>query len=236
MSIYIKNLTLSYDGRPVVDHLTATIHKGELLAIVGPNGAGKSTLLNALAGVITEFEGEINGIDRQNIAYMPQQSKLEKSFPINVFDLISSGLWQELGYSRSLNKEAYEKCKNAIEAVGLKGFEEKLIGTLSGGQLQRCLFARVLLQDQQIILLDEPFSAIDNKTLIDLTELIKDWHASDRTVVLVTHDLNYVREYFPKSLLLACSPIDFGDTEIVLTEQNLQIAKEFSESFVNDSF
>ena len=92
------------------------------------------------------------------------------------------------------------------------------------------------MQDQQIILLDEPFSAIDNKTLIDLTELIKGWHASNRTVVLVTHDLNYVREYFPKSLLLACSPIDFGDTEIVLTEQNLQIAKEFSESFVSDSF
>ena len=236
MSIYIKNLTVSYDGRPVVDHLTATIDKGELLAIVGPNGEGKSTLLNALAGVITEFEGEINGIDRQNIAYMPQQSKLEKSFPINVFDFVSSGLWQELGYSRSLNKEAYEKCKNAIEAVGLKGFEDRIIGTLSGGQLQRCLFARVILQDQQIILLDEPFSAIDNKTLIDLTKLIKGWHASNHTVVLVTHDLNYVREYFPKSLLLACSPIDFGDTEIVLTEQNLQIAKEFSESFVSDSF
>ena len=126
--------------------------------------------------------------------------------------------------------------KNAIEAVGLKGFEDRIIGTLSGGQLQRCLFARVILQDQQIILLDEPFSAIDNKTLIDLTELINVWHASNHTVVLVTHDLNYVREYFPKSLLLACSPIDFGDTEIVLTEQNLQIAKEFSESFVSDSF
>ena len=87
-----------------------------------------------------------------------------------------------------MNKEAYEKCKNAIEAVGLKGFEDRIIGTLSGGQLQRCLFARVILQDQQIILLDEPFSAIDNQTLIDLTELIKGWHASNHTVVLVTHD------------------------------------------------
>ena len=151
----VSKISKIYPGCVANDKISLEFGSGKIYALLGENGAGKSTLLNALAGVITEFEGEINGIDRQNIAYMPQQSKLEKSFPINVFDFVSSGLWQELGYSRSLNKEAYEKCKNAIEAVGLKGFEDRIIGTLSGGQLQRCLFARVILQDQQIMLLQQ---------------------------------------------------------------------------------
>ena len=115
--------------------------------------------------------------------------------------------------------------------MGLHGFENRLIGSLSGGQLQRSLFARVLIQDQHIILLDEPFNAIDTKTLIDLTSIIKKWHENNRTIIMVTHDLDYVREHCPKSLLLARECIDFGITKSVLTEKNLRHARALSEAF-----
>ena len=131
---------------------------------MGPNGAGKSTLLNAMAGLTTIHEGSIEGLCPDSVAYLPQQTQLDKSFPVTVFELVVTGLWAKLGFSRSLGKSQYEQCENAIAAVGLQGFERRMINTLSGGQLQRSLFARVLLQDQPVILLDEPFNAIDTKT------------------------------------------------------------------------
>ena len=184
MSIKIQNLTVSYNFHPAVHHLSATINQGQWLAIVGPNGAGKSTLLNVLAGIITEYEGSIKGINPNNVAYLPQQTKLDKDFPITVLELISTGLWQEIGFSGGLSDTQIERCMNALEAVGLDGFENRQINTLSGGQLQRSLFARVLMQDQQVILLDEPFNAIDTKTLTDLTLVIKEWQNKNITIII----------------------------------------------------
>ena len=131
----------------------------------------------------------------------------------------------------SLNSKQREQCEQALAAVGLQGFENRLIGSLSGGQLQRCLFARVLLQDEPIILLDEPFNAIDTKTLTDLTKVIKHWHQNNRTVIMVTHDLDYVRKNCPRSLLLARECIGHGETNNVLTEKNLCKARRISEAF-----
>lgn len=235
MSIKIHNLTVSYNFHPAVHHLNATINQGQWLAIVGPNGAGKSTLLNALAGIITEYEDSIEGINPNNIAYLPQQTKLDKDFPITVLELISTGLWQEIGFSGGLSYTQIERCMNAIEAVGLDGFENRLINTLSGGQLQRSLFARVLMQDQQVILLDEPFNAIDTKTLTDLTLVIKEWQNKNRTIIMVTHDLEYVKDNCPTSMLLAKECIDLGSTKSVLTKENLDNAKKFSEAFDENS-
>ena len=231
MSIKIQNLTVSYNFHPAVHHLNATINQGQWVAIVGPNGAGKSTLLDTLAGIITDYEGSIEGINPNSVAYLPQQTKLDKDFPITVFELISTGLWQEIGFSGGLSYIQIEKCMNALTAVGLDGFENRLINTLSGGQLQRSLFARVLLQDQQVILLDEPFNAIDTKTLIDLTLVIKEWQSKNRTIIMVTHDLEYVRDNCPSSMLLAKECIDYGSTNVVLTKENLDNAKKVSEAF-----
>ena len=110
MSIKIQNLTVSYNFHPAVHHLSATINQGQWLAIVGPNGAGKSTLLNVLAGIITEYEGSIKGINPNNVAYLPQQTKLDKDFPITVLELISTGLWQEIGFSGGLSYTQIERC------------------------------------------------------------------------------------------------------------------------------
>ena len=235
MSIEIQNLTVSYNFHPAVHHLNATINQGQWLAIVGPNGAGKSTLLNVLAGIITEYEGSIKGINPNNVAYLPQQTKLDKDFPITVLELISTGLWQEIGFSSGLSYTQIERCMNALEAVGLDGFENRLINTLSGGQLQRSLFARVLMQDQQVILLDEPFNAIDTKTLTDLTLVIKEWQNKNRTIIMVTHDLEYVKDNCPTSMLLAKECIDLGSTKSVLTKENLDNAKKVSEAFDENS-
>ena len=231
MNIEMNNLTVAYERHPAVHHLTVSIAQGEWLAIVGPNGAGKSTLLNTIAGVIRNYEGSLEGADPDLIAYLPQQTQIDKSFPITVSELVAMGLWKEIGFLNSLGKSHYRHCEKAIAAVGLQGFEHRMIGTLSGGQLQRALFARVMLQDQPLILLDEPFNAIDAKTLSDLTAVIRQWHADNRTVVTVTHDLDYVREHCPRTLLLARECISHGATEDVLTEDNMNRAKSLSEAF-----
>ena len=231
MTITINDLTVTYDHHPAIHHLSATITQGEWLGIVGPNGAGKSTLLKTMAGQINSYEGRIDGLTAENVAYLPQQTQIDTSFPITVFDLVTTGFWQKLGFSNSLSDRHYEQSLQALTAVGLDGFEDRLIGTLSGGQLQRSLFARVLLQDQPIILLDEPFNAIDTKTLADLTQVVKHWHQNERTVIMVTHDLDYVREFCPNALLLARECVGLGKTSDVLTEDNLARARVVSEAF-----
>lgn len=231
MTIQLSNLTLAYERHPAVHHVTATINQGEWLAIVGPNGAGKSTLLNAMAGLTTIDEGSVDGLCPKATAYLPQQAHLDKSFPITVFELVTIGLWTTLGFSKSLSASQHKECEDAIAAVGLQGFEHRMIDTLSGGQLQRSLFARVLLQDQPVILLDEPFNAIDAKTLSDLTQVIKQWHRNERTVIMVTHDLDYVQQHCPQTMLLARECIGHGRTGDVLTSENLKQARQRSEAF-----
>lgn len=235
MTIHLNNLTLAYDHHPAVHHLTATIAEGEWLAIVGPNGAGKSTLLNAMAGFTQDYEGRIEGLCVNKVAYLPQQTQLDKSFPMTVFELVATGLWHKLGFHKSLTMQQQQQCVEAIAAVGLNGFEKRMLNTLSGGQLQRSLFARVLVEDQPVILLDEPFNAIDAKTLADLTQVIKQWYQARRTVVMVTHDLDYVREHCPQTLMLARECIDHGQTIDVLTQENLGRARRLCESFDDHS-
>ena len=229
--IALDNLTLVYDRHPAVHHVTAAVEEGDLLAIVGPNGAGKSTLLNALAGLTPIEEGSIKGLNPNDVAYLPQQTQIDRSFPMTVAELVATGLWQQIGYHKSIDQQQHHDCEKAIAAVGLQGFENRMLDTLSGGQMQRVLFARVLLQDRPVILLDEPFNAIDRKTVEDLTEVITSWHKDRRTVVMVSHDLDYVRQHCPKTLLLARERIDFGNTDKVLTVQNLSQAQRMSEAF-----
>ena len=165
MCIKLNNLTVVFDEHN--DTPSLTIDQGQWLAVVG-QWPGKSTLLNAWL-VSARYRRTIDGLCQQHIAYLPQQTQLDSSFPMTVIELVSTGMWQQLGLIRELKSSHYERCTQAIAAVGLKGFEDRIIGSLSGGQLQRCLFARVLLQDCPVILLDEPFNAIDSKTINDLS-------------------------------------------------------------------
>nr|WP_065751881.1 ABC transporter ATP-binding protein [Bradyrhizobium paxllaeri] len=233
VAIKFRNVTLGYDRHPAVHHLNGEVAPGALLAVIGPNGAGKSTLLRGLAGILKPLSGSIDlgGLDSRDIAYLPQSVDIDRSFPISVFDFVGSGLWRSTGPFGGIGKAARGKILAALAAVGLNGFENRAIGTLSGGQMQRMLFARVLLQDARLIVLDEPFNAIDAKTSADLIALVGRWHGEGRTVLAALHDLEMVRSHFPETLLLARGPVAWGPTADALTPENLLVAMKMCEAF-----
>ncbi|NEU98740.1 ATP-binding cassette domain-containing protein [Bradyrhizobium uaiense] len=231
--VTFRDVTLGYDRHPAVHHLNGAVEAGALLAVIGPNGAGKSTLLRGIAGVLKPLSGviDLDGLDHRDIAYLPQSADIDRTFPISVFDFVGTGLWRSTGFFGGIGKAARDKILAALAAVGLNGFENRPIGTLSGGQMQRMLFARVLLQDARLIVLDEPFNAIDAKTTADLLALVKRWNGEGRTVLAALHDLDMVRNNFPETLLLARGPVEWGPTAEALTPENLTVAMRMCEAF-----
>ncbi|MGA1834158.1 zinc ABC transporter ATP-binding protein AztA [Rhizobium wenxiniae] len=226
-----SDLTLGYDRHPAVHHLNGVVRKGSLVAVVGGNGSGKSTLMKGIAGLLRPMEGTCSVAKGTRLAYLPQQSELDRSFPARVIDLVSLGLWPRRGLLGRHRKEDRQAVAYALKAVGLEGFEKRAIDTLSGGQMQRALFARVLVQDADLILLDEPFNAVDARTIIDLVALITSWHGENRTVMVVVHDLDLVREHFPEALLLARHPVAWGEVHKVLSAENLLRARHYHEEW-----
>ena len=192
LPIEIHDLTVSYQKRPVLYGVDLEIEEGSLVGVLGPNGAGKSTLLKGVIGTLVPMEGNLTlgSISRENIAYLPQQSDIDRSFPIAVIDLVAMGLWREIGPFGWLSTAQQSLVEKAIAAVGLSGFESRIIGSLSGGQMQRVLFARLLLQDAQLVLLDEPFSNLDVLTKSSLRkEIRKIAKLLALSVMFVTHDI-----------------------------------------------
>jgi zinc/manganese transport system ATP-binding protein len=214
-----------------VHHVTGRFLPGSLTAIVGPNGAGKSTLLGALSGQLQAAEGSIQFGQAQKceLAYLPQQSSIDREFPIRVVDVVLLGAWRELKSFNRVTALMRMHATEALAAVGLVGFERRLIGELSVGQLQRVLFARLLMQDAPIILLDEPFNALDTLTADDLLQVVLNWHRQARTVIAVLHDMNMVLAHFPQTLLLAREVIAWGESAQVLAPENLARARQTSE-------
>jgi zinc/manganese transport system ATP-binding protein len=231
--LQFRNLTLGYDRHPAVHHLNGAVEAGTLMAVVGPNGAGKSTLFKGVVGVIKPLAGSVDrgGLAPQDIAYLPQIADIDRTFPINVYDMVAMGLWHRAGLFGGIDGGGRQVIREAIAAVGLTGFEQRAIGTLSGGQMQRMLFARLLLQDARVIVLDEPFTAIDAKTSADLFDLVRRWHSEKRTVLAALHDIEFVRTHFPNTLLLARQSVAWGPTPDVLTPDNLLKARRMCEAF-----
>ena len=232
-ALRFSNLTLGYERHPAVHHLDGEIEKGSLLAVVGPNGAGKSTLFKGIVGTLRPLAGRIErgGLTVREIAYLPQIADIDRTFPINVYDMVSMGLWRRSGLFGGIGRKERAQIETALAAVGLTGFEDRAIATLSGGQMQRTLFARLLLQDADLIVLDEPFNAIDTKTCADLLDLVRRWHRERRTVLAALHDMDLVQTSFPQALLLARTPVAWGPTREVLTPENLLKARRMCEAF-----
>ncbi len=232
-TIILEDLTLGYDRHPAVHHVSGRIEAGTLLAIVGPNGAGKSTLLKGLIGELKPLGGRISGgiSGKARVAYVPQKDGIDLSYPVTVFDLVAMGLWERRGLFGGFGSRDTDMVVEALALVGLSGFERRAVSTLSGGQLQRALFARVSLQNAPVILLDEPFSAIDNATVEDLMKLVRHWGFEGRTVVAVLHDLAVVRAHFPQTLLMARQVIGWGTTADVLSPDNMARARSMTEAF-----
>jgi zinc/manganese transport system ATP-binding protein len=232
-ALQLDDLTICYNRHPAVHHLSGAFHRGSLTAIVGPNGAGKSTLLKAIMGLLPVTTGRIDhaALAPSEIAYLPQQAQIDRSFPITVLDVVMLGHWQRISVLRAVTTQLRDQAVAALAAVELVDFQRRPIRSLSAGQFQRVLFARMLLQDARLILLDEPFTAIDARTTADLLNVVRTWHDQQRTVIAVLHDLEQVRVHFPETLLMARSSIAWGQTAQVLTPENLQRARQMAEAW-----
>lgn len=230
MVLVIRDLTLGYDRHPAVHHLNLDLPAGSLTAVVGPNGAGKSTLLKAVTGELRPLGGRIEA-RAARAAYLPQLNAVDRSFPVTVTGFVAMGLWHRAGAFGRIGSSDAARIAEALAAVGLSGFHRRPIAALSGGQMQRVMFARLLLQDADLILLDEPFTALDARTVAELLEVVQRWHDEGRTVIAVLHDLETVRRHFPQTLLLAREKVAHGATAEVLTPENLFRARQMSEAF-----
>ena len=232
-AITLDNLTVAYEKHAAVHHVSGCFAAGSMTAVVGPNGAGKSTLLKALVGEKAASSGRIErgGLARASVAYLPQAAEIDRAFPLNVADTVLLGAWRQSGPFGSVSRAMRTRAAEALASVGLDGFGARPIGSLSVGQFRRVLFARLLLQDADVIMLDEPFAAVDQRTTADLLALLDRWHGERRTVIAVLHDFDQVRAHFPQTLLLARELIAWGDTELAMSVGNLRRARVMSEAW-----
>ena len=226
-SIRLDHVTLRRGGREVLRDLTGVFRPGSLTAVAGPNGAGKSTLLHALCGLFPLASGRIDrgGLSPRSIALLPQEGRLDRSFPITCRDVVALGWTARVGWFRRIGPEQYAVADRALASVGLDGLGDRSIGALSAGQFQRSLFARTIVRDAPVILLDEPFSAIDTATEADLMAIIHAWHQQGRTVIAVLHDLDLIRAEFPETLLLGAGAWQWGASSDVLAARTIRQAR-----------
>lgn len=224
--IELDHVSLGWRDRVAVREVSGQFEPGSMTAIVGPNGAGKSTLLKGLMGYLSPVRGAIRvrcGIEA--MAWLPQFSELEPGFPVNAYDLVALGAWRHMGAWTGFDDDTHDQVMDALRHVGLADFARRPISTLSGGQLQRALFARLSLHKASVVLLDEPFSAVDRATTEDLLALLHQWHDAGCTIIAVLHDFEVVRSHFPRSLLLGGQVVAWGETSQVLTPDHLHMAR-----------
>jgi zinc/manganese transport system ATP-binding protein len=214
--VLLRDVTVRYGRRVALEAVSGEFVSGSLTAVVGANGAGKSTLLAAIAGVVRPARGVVKCAARQRLAYLPQLSAIDRDYPLTISELIALGGWREFGAFRSPGTALRARAAAAAETVGLAGRLERSIGEISVGELQRALFARLILQNAAVILLDEPFAAVDVQTMSVLLDQVTRWHQEGRTVIAVLHDLELVQARFPSTLVLARRCIAWGKTELAL--------------------
>jgi zinc/manganese transport system ATP-binding protein len=222
--VTLRDLTVGYRERVAVEDVSGTFAAGSLTAIVGTNGAGKTTLLHAIAGIIAPRNGsiEIAGAEvPPDLALLPQSDSIDRDFPISLLEFAALGSWAKIGALGRVSPELRPRGMHALRAVGLDELASRMLGELSVGQFRRALFARVIVQDAAIVLLDEPFAGVDAATSDDLLRLMLRWQAEGRTVMVALHDLEQVLAIFPETLLLMRKAIAWGKTPTVLTPEKL---------------
>ena len=231
----VKNLTVAYDGKPVLENITGEIKKGSLTAIIGPNGAGKTTFLKAIMGLLKPLSGEVTfGFEdkerKTKIAYVPQTGSTDRDFPVTVFDVALMGRYPHLGWFKRPKKKDREIAFEMLKKVGMGKYVHRQIGTLSGGQEQRVFLARALAQQAKLYFLDEPFKGVDAATEKVIVEMLREIREQGGTVVVVHHDLNTVKKYFDSVIMINKTLVCWGDTESCFNE------KTVSRTFKTDIF
>lgn len=217
--IQLNNLTLSYQRHPAVHHLSGLFPKGSMTAIMGPNGGGKSTLMRALAGLHPIDEGNIKRSANQDLsltAYLPQSLTWDRQFPMTVFELAEQALLPEMKFWKGKTTHQIQRIEQALSQVGLWELRDQSIGCLSLGQFQRALFARVIVQNAQVVLLDEPLTGLDEKSCDNFFQLMHHWNQEGKTLIVVLHDRPLAIEHFQTTLVLSQEALAWGPSPQVL--------------------
>jgi len=195
--ITFRHLQAGYQGRAVTPVVTTELAQGSMTALIGANGSGKSTLIKTIAGLLPPVSGQCDvRISRREVGWLPQRSELETRFPLTVFELVSIGCWPRCGWFGGINRALRNEINAALDAVQMRDYADAQPATLSGGQLQRVLFARLMLQRSRLWLLDEPFNGIDSKTVALLMSILQQQQQAGTTLLVVLHDRPLVECYF----------------------------------------
>lgn len=224
--INIMDLSVEYKETLAIDKINLKLDNPGIVGIIGPNGAGKSTLIKAILNIIpskgkAEIDNKISKDALGNIAYVEQKINIDYNFPIKVRECVSLGLYPKVKLFHKLNKEHWKKVDEALKLVGLEEFSNRQISELSGGQFQRVLIARCLVQDAQYIFLDEPFVGIDSISEEIIMDTLRNLREKGHTILIVHHDLRKVHNYFDNVLLLNKKLIAYGATNETFTRENL---------------
>jgi manganese/zinc/iron transport system ATP- binding protein len=227
-SLEIHDMTVAYQSKPVLWDVDLALRPGRLCAIVGPNGAGKSTLIKAILGLIPRASGHvlIHGKpyeqQRSLVGYVPQRESVDWDFPVSVLDVVLMGRYGHLGWFRRPRKADREIARSYLGRVGLGDLARRQISQLSGGQQQRVFLARALAQDASLYFMDEPFAGVDMATEQAILELLQELRRQGKTVVVVHHTVDTVREYFDDVILLNMRLIAHGPVTETMTHENMQ--------------
>ena len=228
LPLSIRDLTVAWHRKPVIWDVGFDVQPGQLVGIVGPNGAGKSTVLKAVMDLVPKASGriEIYGQtykqNRHRVGYVPQRESVDWDFPISVQDVVTMGLYGQIGWCMPVRRKHRDLARQALERVGIGDLAHRQISQLSGGQQQRTFLARALVQDADLYLMDEPFSAVDAATEKAIVEILRDMRAVGKTAIVIHHDLHTVPEYFDSVVLLNMRVVASGPTSVVFTRENLE--------------
>ncbi len=223
----IHDMTVAYHRRPVLWDIDLEVPEGKLVGIVGPNGAGKTTLIKAALGLVplasgkVEIYGKPYSEQRRMVGYVPQRESVDWDFPVTVRDVVLMGTYVRLGWFRRPGRAERDIADRCLAQVGMTSLANRQIRQLSGGQQQRVFLARALAQDAQLYFLDEPFSGVDAATEAAIIKLLHTLRTTGKTVLVVHHDIQTVREYFDHVILLNMRLIAVGPVETTFTNENL---------------
>ncbi len=240
-ALSIQNLTVSYHNQPVLWDINLEIPTGVMAGIVGPNGAGKSTLIKSLLELVPSLSGEVMvhgrpySSQRRRVGYVPQRSSVDWDFPTTALDVVTMGLYGRLGWLRRPGRKERNESLEALEMVGMSAYADRQISQLSGGQQQRVFLARALVQQADVYFLDEPMAGVDATTERAIIDILRRLRDAGKTLIVVHHDLQTVRNYFDWLLLLNVRVIASGKAEDVFTIDYLRQAYGGQIALLNDS-